>query len=74
MRNDFRAFGEGLGSANRRTEELRSNMNRRFEELQSHMNLGFLELREEMKAGFRSWGERVVALEDRGEGTETNRG
>ena len=63
MRGDFRAFGEGLGSTNRRMEELRSDMNR-----------GFQELREETRAGFHSWGERVVALEDRGEGMEAKRG
>ncbi|MCJ7628516.1 MAG: hypothetical protein MUO50_09030 [Longimicrobiales bacterium] len=63
MRGDFRAFGEELGSANRRTEDLRSDMNR-----------GFQELREETRAGFRSWGERVVALEDRGEGRGAKRG
>ncbi|MFH1765502.1 MAG: hypothetical protein ABIF09_15045 [Gemmatimonadota bacterium] len=85
MRSDFRAFGEGLGSANRRTEELRSDMNRGFEglrsdmnrgteELRSDMDRGFLDLREETSAGFRSWGERVVAVEDRVEGLEAKRG
>jgi hypothetical protein len=63
MRSDFRAFGEELGSTSRRAEELRSDMNR-----------GFLELREETRAGFRSWGERVVALEDRVEGRGAKRG
>jgi hypothetical protein len=59
MRSDFRAFGEGLGSTNRRFDELRSDMNR-----------GFGDLREETGAGFRSWGGRLVALEDRVEGME----
>ena len=42
MRSDFRAFGEGLQSTNRRIDELRSDMDR-----------GFLGLREEMREGFR---------------------
>jgi hypothetical protein len=74
MRSDFRAFGEGLRSANQRREELRSDMNRGFEDLRSDMNRGFQELREETRAGFRSWGERVVALEDRAEGRGAKRG
>ena len=74
MRSDFRAFGEELGSTNRRAEELRSDMERGTEELRSDMNRGFLDLREETRTGFRSWGERVVALEDRGEGQEAKRG
>ena len=74
MRSDFRAFGEGLGSANQRREELRCDMNRGFEELRSDMNRGFQELRDETRAGFRSWGERVVALEARAEGREAKRG
>ena len=71
LQSDFRAFGEGLGSANRRIEELRSDMDRGFGELHSDMNRGFEDLREETSAGFRSWGERVVALE---EGMEAKRG
>ena len=85
MRSDFRVFGEGLGSTNRRIEELRSDMDRGFgelrsdmdrgtEELRSDMDRGFGELREEIRAGFRSWGGRVVALEDRVEGMEAKRG
>jgi len=74
MRSDFRAFGEGLGSTNRRIEELRSDMDRGFGELHSDMNRGFGDLREETRAGFRSWGGRVVALEDRVEGMEAKRG
>ena len=63
MRSDFRVFGEGLGSTNRRIEDLRSDMDR-----------GFGELRQEISAGFRSWGGRIVALEDRVEGMEAKRG
>ena len=74
MRSDFRVFGEGLGSTNRRIEELRSDMDLGFTELRSDMNRGFADLREETGAGFRSWGERVVVLEDRVEGMEATRG
>ncbi len=56
-------FGKALGSTNRRIEKLRSDMDR-----------GFGDLREETSTGFGSWGERVVALEDRVEGMEAKRG
>jgi len=63
MRNDFRAFGENLESANRKIGDLRAEMDTRFQDLWTGMVVGFRDVRAEMADGFRAQGEVIRNLE-----------